>query len=116
MTSPEALAAKGPLDGVRVLDLSRVWAGPHCTRILADLGAEVIKLEPADGDTARMVGNPPKTAGMGPVYLRLNRGKRSIDWDLRTDAGRDAMHRLLESSDVFIHNIRLDSVERLGLG
>jgi crotonobetainyl-CoA:carnitine CoA-transferase CaiB-like acyl-CoA transferase len=104
------------LEGIRVTDLTTVFFGPYCTQTLADLGAEVIKLEPAAGDTARMVGNPAKTQGMGPVYMRLNRGKRNIDWDLRSEAGREAMHRLLESSDVFIHNIRLDAVQRLGLG
>jgi crotonobetainyl-CoA:carnitine CoA-transferase CaiB-like acyl-CoA transferase len=104
------------LEGIRVTDLTTVFFGPYCTQTLADLGAEVTKLEPAAGDTARMVGNPPETQGMGPVYMRLNRGKRNIDWNLRSEAGLEAMHRLLESSDVFIHNIRLDAVERLGLG
>ena len=104
------------LEGIRVTDLTTVFFGPYCTQTLADLGAEVVKLEPAAGDTARMVDNPSQTQGMGPVYMRLNRGKRNIDWDLRTKAGREAMRRLLETSDVFIHNIRLDAVERLGLG
>ena len=104
------------LEGIRVTDLTTVFFGPYCTQTLVDLGAEVIKLEPTAGDTSRMVGNPPQTPGMGPVYMRLNRGKRNIDWDLRSKAGLEAMHRLLETSDVFIHNIRLDAVERLGLG
>ncbi len=104
------------LEGLRVTDLTTVFFGPYCTQTLADLGAEVIKLEPADGDTARLVGNPPATPGMGPVFMRLNRGKRNIDWDLKTDAGREAMRTLLASSDVFIHNIRADAVDRLGLG
>ena len=79
------------LEGLRVTDLTTVFFGPYCTQTLADLGAEVIKLEPADGDTARLVGNPPATPGMGPVFMRLNRGKRNIDWDLKTEAGREAM-------------------------
>ena len=104
------------LDGIRVTDLTTVFFGPYCTQTLADLGAEVIKLEPAGGDSVRLIGNPPQTQGMGPVFMRLNRGKRNIDWDLRTDGGREAIRRLLETSDVFIHNIRLEAVERLGLG
>lgn len=104
------------LEGVRITDMTSVFFGPYCTQTLADLGAEVIKLEAASGDTARLVGNPPKTEGMGPVFMRLNRGKRFIDWDLRGAPGRKAMRRLLETTDVFIHNIRLDGVERLGLG
>jgi len=103
------------LEGLRITDLTTVFFGPYCTQTLADLGAEVVKLEPADGDTARLVGNPPKTPGMGPVFLRLNRGKRNIDWDLKTDSGRQAMKALLAQSDVFIHNIRADAVGRLGL-
>lgn len=103
------------LNGIRVTDLTTVFFGPYCTQTLADLGAEVIKLEPATGDTVRLIGNPPGVEGMGPVFMRLNRGKRNIDWDLRTEAGKEAIRRLLETSDVFIHNIRLDAVERLGL-
>lgn len=104
------------LNGIRITDLTTVFFGPYCTQTLADLGAEVVKLEPAAGDTVRLIGNPPGVEGMGPVFMRLNRGKRNIDWDLRTDAGQEAIRRLLETSDVFIHNIRLDAVERLGLG
>ncbi len=104
------------LEGIRVTDLTTVFFGPYCTHTLADLGAEVVKLEPADGDTSRVIGNPPKTPGMGPVFMRLNRGKRSVDWDLKTEAGREAMHRLIAVSDVFIHNIRSDAIARIGLG
>lgn len=104
------------LDGIRIADLTTVFFGPYCTATLADLGAEVIKLEPAEGDTSWLVGNPPKTPGVGPVFMRLNRGKRLIDWDLKTPEGMRAMRRLLETSDVFIHNIRSDAVRRMGLG
>lgn len=103
------------LEGIRIADLTSVFFGPYCTATLADLGADVVKLEPAEGDTSRLVGNPPVTPGMGPVYLRLNRGKRSVDWDLKTEAGREAMRRLLAVSDVFIHNIRSDAIARAGL-
>ena len=107
---------KLPLAGVRIADMSTVVFGPYCTQILADLGADVIKVEPAEGDTIRLVGTPPKTPLMGPVYMRLNRGKRSASWDMKTEKGKRAVRRLLETSDVFIHNIRPDAIDRLGLG
>jgi len=107
---------KLPLAGVRITDMTTVVFGPYCTQILADLGADVIKVEPAEGDSARNIGVPPKTPLMGPVHLRLNRGKRSVSWDMKTEAGKRAIRRLLETSDVFIHNIRPDAIDRLGLG
>jgi crotonobetainyl-CoA:carnitine CoA-transferase CaiB-like acyl-CoA transferase len=103
------------LNGIRVTDLTTVFYGPYCTQTLADLGAEVIKLEPAEGDTTRIIGTPPVTEGMGPIYMRLNRGKRTIDWDLKSERGREAMRRLIATSDVFIHNIRADAIGRVGL-
>ncbi len=105
-----------PLAGIRIADMSTVVFGPYCTQILADLGADVIKVEPPDGDHARIIGVPPRTPGMGPVYLRLNRGKRSVVWDTRSDAGRARLRALLETCDVFLHNIRPDAIDRLGLG
>jgi crotonobetainyl-CoA:carnitine CoA-transferase CaiB-like acyl-CoA transferase len=107
---------KLPLAGVRIADMSTVVFGPYCTQILADLGADVIKIEPAEGDTVRNAGTPSKTPLMGPVYMRLNRGKRSASWDMKSEKGRRAVQRLLETSDVFIHNIRPDAIDRLGLG
>ena len=107
---------KGPLAGIRIADLATVVFGPYCTQNQADLGADVIKIEPAEGDTARMIGTPAKTPGMGPVHLRLNRGKRSVIWDMKTEKGRKAMRRLIETSDVLIHNIRPAAIDRLGLG
>lgn len=104
------------LEGIRITDLTTVFFGPYCTQTLADLGAEVTKLEPADGDTSRIIGTPPTTPMMGPVFMRLNRGKRIVDWDLKTAPGREAMRRLIEVSDVFIHNIRSDAIQRAGLG
>ncbi len=103
---------KGPLAGIRIADLATVVFGPYCTQILADLGADVIKIEPAEGDTARMIGTPAKTPGMGPVHLR----QRSVIWDMKTEKGRKAMRRLIETSDVLIHNIRPAAIDRLGLG
>jgi crotonobetainyl-CoA:carnitine CoA-transferase CaiB-like acyl-CoA transferase len=110
------MSRKLPLDGIRVADMTTVVFGPYCTQILADLGADVIKVEPMEGDSARNIGVPPKTPLMGPVHLRLNRGKRSVSWDMKTEAGKKAIRRLLETSDVFIHNIRPDAIGRLGLG
>ncbi|MCB1413996.1 MAG: CoA transferase [Xanthobacteraceae bacterium] len=109
------MSKKLPLAGVRIADMSTVVFGPYCTQILADLGADVIKIEPAEGDSSRNIGVPAKTPLMGPVFLRLNRGKRSVIWDMKTDKGKRAIRRLLETSDVFIHNIRPDAIGRLGL-
>jgi crotonobetainyl-CoA:carnitine CoA-transferase CaiB-like acyl-CoA transferase len=103
------------LEGLRVVDLTTVIFGPYCTQILADLGAEVIKLEPADGDHIRIIGNPVKTPGMSPVHLRLNRGKRSVDWNLKTPDGLAAMHALIATADIFIHNVRGEAIARAGL-
>lgn len=104
-----------PLAGIRVADMSTVVFGPYCTQILADLGADVIKVEPRDGDSARNIGTSQKTEHMGPLHMRLNRGKRSVIWDQKTEAGRAAMRRLLETCDVFLHNIRPDAIDRAGL-
>lgn len=110
------MSKQAPLAGVRVADMSTVVFGPYCTQILADIGADVIKVEPPDGDSVRNIGTPPETAGMGPLHLRLNRGKRSAIWDQKSEAGRAALRRLLETCDVFIHNIRPDAIDRAGLG
>ena len=103
------------LEGLRVVDLTTVIFGPYCTQILADLGAEVVKVEPPEGDHTRIIGTPALTPGMGPVHLRLNRGKRSVDWDLKSEAGRAAMHALIATADIFIHNVRSEAIARAGL-
>ena len=120
---PEAQAAveppalpQSPMAGMRVVDLSTVVFGPYCTQTLADLGADVIKIEPPEGDHVRVIGIPAHTPGMGPVFLRLNRGKRSAVWDMKSDVGRLALRRLIATADVLLHNIRPDAVDRLGLG
>lgn len=106
-----------PLTGIRILDLSTVIFGPYCTQLLADLGAEVIKLEPQGGDAVRNTGHSAKTPRMmGPLFMRMNRGKKSVVFDLKTPAGKDALAKLVASSQVLIHNIRPDAVERAGLG
>lgn len=105
---------KGPLSGVRILDLSAVVMGPYATQILGDLGADVIKVEPPSGDNLRAVG-PMRHSGMGALYLHLNRNKRSIVLDLKSQAGREACLRLAKTSDVLLYNTRPQAMARLGL-
>lgn len=105
-----------PLAGRRVLDLSRVLAGPWCTMVLADLGAEVIKVEnPAGGDETRHWG-PPYAGGESAYYLCANRNKKSIAVDLATPGGQDVVRRLAAASDVLVENYKLGGLERFGLG
>ena len=102
-----------PLDGVRVVDLTRVVAGPFCTMMLGDMGAEVLKIEePAHGDDSR--GWAPFVAGCGSFFLALNRSKKSVAIDLKTPDGAAALRRLLESADVLIENFRPGSLAELG--
>ena len=104
------------LEGIKVLDLTTVVFGPYATQTLADMGAEVIKVEAPGGDVMRWAGQPAKTPAMGPVHLTLNRGKRSILLDLKTDDDKATMRDLIAQSDVFIHNIRGKAIEALGFG
>src|SRR5690606_39248875 len=104
----------GPLAGVRILDLSSVVMGPYATQVLGDLGADIIKVESPAGDNMRAVG-PMRNAGMGHLYLHLNRNKRSIVLDLKTEAGREACLKLAESCDALLYNIRPQAMARLGL-
>ena len=104
----------GPLAGVRVLDLTTVVLGPFATQILAQLGAEVIKVETAEGDNMRHVG-PMRHAGMGPIFLHANAGKQSIVLDLKHPEGREAALKLAEGCDVLISNVRPQAMKRLGL-
>lgn len=105
---------QGPLAGVRVLDLTSVLMGPYATQIFADLGADVIKVESPDGDTTRYLppGNDPARGGM---FMNVNRGKRSIVLDLKQPAAREALLKLAETADVFIHSMRAQAIGRLGL-
>jgi crotonobetainyl-CoA:carnitine CoA-transferase CaiB-like acyl-CoA transferase len=102
------------LAGIRIVDLTSVIFGPYATMMLADLGADVIKVEPPTGDAFRAAGAPVKTPGMGACTMTLNRGKRSIALDLKSDADCAVMRDLLATADVFIHNVRCDAIERLG--
>jgi len=102
----------GPLEGVRVIDLTTVISGPVCTMLLADQGADVIKVEPPGGDIAR------RTSGDGEfsaMFVSSNRGKRSIALDLKQSAARDALRRLIATADVLVQNFRPGTMQRLGL-
>lgn len=105
---------KGPLDGVRVVDLTQFVLGPYATQTLGDLGADVIKVEEPAGDRQRNSGKAPRSKTMGPVYIALNRNKRSIALDLKSEPGRRALRKLVRTADVFIHNMRPEAVARLG--
>lgn len=103
------------LKNIRVIDLSQNLAGPHCTQILGDLGADVIKVEPLTGDPARAWG-PPFWEGEAPLFLSGNRNKRSIALDLKSDGGRQVLDRLTESADIFLQSFRKGVIESLGFG
>ncbi len=107
--------AGGPLEGVRILDLTSVVVGPLCTQILADHGADVIKVESKAGDLVRVLNGKSVTPGMGAKFLHLNRNKRSIVLDLKDAKGRAALTRLIERTDVMIWNNRPQSMARLKL-
>ena len=104
------------MPAIRVLDLSRVLAGPYCTMLLADLGADVIKVErPGEGDETRSWG-PPFAGGESAYFLAVNRGKRSIALDLRRPEAQEALRRLAARADVVVENFRRGTAERLGAG
>ncbi len=113
--SCNAPGPRGALDGLRVLDMSRVLAGPFCCMMLGDHGADVVKIEPPAGDETRTWG-PPYVDGESTYYLGINRNKRSLALDLASDAGRDIACRLVAGSDVVVENFRAGTMERFGLG
>ena len=106
----------GPLSGMVTLDLTQILAGPMCTMVLADMGADVVKIEkPNGGDDNRRMG-PPFIKDWSAGFLAVNRNKRSLALDLRNDAGRSVFRRLVEDADVVVENFRPGVMERLGLG
>ncbi len=110
MTTPP----NGPLHGVRVIALTQFVLGPYAGQTLGDLGADVIKIEEPAGDRQRVAGKAPKDKTMGPTFVAFNRNCRSVALDLKTELGRSALRRLLQTADIFMHNMRPDSVAKLG--
>jgi crotonobetainyl-CoA:carnitine CoA-transferase CaiB-like acyl-CoA transferase len=104
----------GPLQGIRIIDMTSVLMGPYATQTLGDYGADVIKVEAPDGDITRQIG-PARHPGMGPVYLNANRSKRSLSLDLKTPAGRAVLLRLAAGADVLVYNLRPQAMARLKL-
>ena len=104
----------GPLSGVRVIDITTILLGPYGTQLLGDMGADVIKVEaPPKGDSTRYLGAS-RSVGMSGPFLNLNRNKRSISLDLKQEAGKEALRRLVAGADVLVHNMRQQAIDRLG--
>ncbi len=114
MFEDDKTSGRKPLEGIRVLDFSRVLAGPYCTALMADLGAEVIKVEPPAGDDYRHIG--PFKDGESLLFQSVNRGKKSIVLDLKSEDGTAAARALAEKCDVLVENFRPGVMERFGLG
>ncbi len=107
--------ADGPLAGFRVLDLTQVVSGPFCTQLLGDLGADVIKIEPPEGDSMRRPSRPQRN-GFTAAFLNFNRNKRSVVIDIKKENGRDLVRRLAVRADALVENNRPGVAERLGIG
>ena len=105
----------GPLHGVKIVDMTAVLLGPFATQHLADMGADVIKVEPPEGDLLRVSGKG-RSPDMGPIYMAAGRNKRSICLDLKKPAALAVVKKMIETADIFIHNSRPQAIERLGLG
>jgi crotonobetainyl-CoA:carnitine CoA-transferase CaiB-like acyl-CoA transferase len=103
----------GPLSGIRVVDLTAMVFGPYATQIMADMGADVIKVETPAGDDTRNVNAGP-VKGMAGVFVNVNRGKRSVVLDLKSEMGKEALTRMIATADVFIHSMRSSAIARLG--
>lgn len=106
---------KLPLQGIRILDLTSAVVRPYAAQILADYGAEVIKLEQKSGDIIRWISGGSRTPGMSGKFMHMNRNKRSISLDLKTKSGKEAQLRLVKQSDVFVHYMRAEAISYIGL-
>lgn len=106
----------GPLYGLKIIDLSRVLAGPYCTMMLGDMGAEVIKIESVDGGDETRGWGPPFVEGESAYYLCANRNKQGITLNLKTDQGKEILRRLIVGADVVVQNFKPETLERLGFG
>lgn len=115
MAANRACGARGPLAGMRVIELAHIMAGPVCGLMLADMGADVVKVEKPDGDDSRRF-VPPDIRGESAAYMMMNRNKRGIALDLKKPGGLAVLERLLEGADVVIENYRMGTMEKLGLG
>ncbi|WP_209348974.1 CoA transferase [Pontixanthobacter sp. CEM42] len=104
------------LNGLKVVDMTSIVFGPYCTQILADFGAEVTKIEAPGGDFFRYAGKPAQTTGMGPGFVALNRGKKSVLLDLKEQADAERLRSMIAEADIFIHNVRSEAIDRLGFG
>lgn len=113
MTQENNQPSQGPLSGYRIIDMTTVVLGPYCTQLLGDLGADVIKVETPDGDIMRHAG-PHVNEGMGPIFLTINRNKRSMVLDLRKEKARTILNDLIRNADGLVHNIREGGITRLG--
>jgi crotonobetainyl-CoA:carnitine CoA-transferase CaiB-like acyl-CoA transferase len=114
MTLTTPSERQGPLTGIRVIDLTSMVFGPYATQIMADMGADVIKIEPpGNGDDTRYISRGP-THGLSGVFVNINRGKRSVVLDIKSEAGKAALTKLIAGADVFIHSMRSKAIARLG--
>jgi crotonobetainyl-CoA:carnitine CoA-transferase CaiB-like acyl-CoA transferase len=104
-----------PLAGIRIVDLTSAVVGPYATQILADYGAEVIKVEEKSGDIIRWISGKSRTPGMSGKFMHMNRNKRSISLNLKTEGGKEVLARLVRDADVFLHNMRPPAAARLGI-
>ena len=108
-------SSAGALAGIKVIDLTRVLGGPYCTQMLGDHGADIVKIEPPQGDETRGWG-PPFQDGAASYFIGVNRNKRGIVLDLSKPQGREVMFRLLETADVLVENFKTGTLEKWGLG